>query len=168
MSRARIAVVGLSFSAAALISLAVREGYTERAIIPTRGDVPTVGFGTTTRPDGSPVQLGDRTNPVEALQRKHRDIVRFEGALKQCVQVPLHQEEYDVYVDLAYNIGPAAFCGSTLVRRLNAGDYRGACDAILMWKRVGKQDCSQPDNRICRGLWERRVAARAKCLEAQP
>lgn len=163
----RSAVVGLAFSAAALIGLAVSEGYTDRAIIPTKGDVPTLGFGTTTRPDGSPVQMGDRTNPVEALQRKARDIQKFEGALKQCVTVPLHQAEFDVYVDHAYNIGTAAFCSSTIVRRLNAGDYAGACDAILMWRRVGQQDCSVPGNRVCWGLWERRLAAHAKCKAVQ-
>jgi len=163
----RTSIAALSFSAVGLITLAVSEGYTDKAIIPTKGDVPTLGFGTTTRPDGSPVQLGDKTNPVEALQRKARDVNKFEGAIKQCVRVPLYQAEYDLYVDHAYNIGSGAFCRSTIVRRLNAGDYRGACDAILLWKRVGPQDCSIPGNRICSGLWQRRLESHAKCVEAQ-
>jgi len=162
----RTAIAALTFSAAGLIGLAMSEGYTDSAIIPTKGDVPTLGFGTTTRPDGTPVRMGDKTHPVEALQRKARDIVKFEGALKSCVRVPLHQAEYDLYVDHAYNIGAGAFCGSTIVKRLNAGDYAGACNAILMWNRVGAQDCSQPGNRICWGLWERRLATRDKCLKA--
>lgn len=167
MKSVRLAIGALTLSASALIGIAVKEGYTDRAIIPTKGDVPTLGFGTTTRPDGSPVQMGDRTNPVEALQRKQRDLVKFEGAIKRCVHVPLHQAEYDVYVDMAYNIGTAGFCGSTIVKRLNIQDYAGACDAILMWRRVGQQDCSQPGNRICWGLWERRLELNAKCKAAQ-
>lgn len=167
MKPPRLIIGALSLSASALIGLAVSEGYSDRAYIPTKDDVPTLGFGTTTRPDGSPVQMGDRTNPVEALQRKQRDLVKFEGALKQCVRVPLHQAEYDVYVEHAYNIGSGAFCSSTIVKRLNAQDYTGACDAILMWRRVAAQDCSEPGNRICWGLWERRKAAHAKCMEAQ-
>ena len=167
MKHPRIAISALAFSAASLIGLAVSEGYRDTAYIPTKGDKVTIGFGTTTRPDGSPVQMGDRTDPVQALQRKARDIEKFEGALKTCVRVPLYQAEYDGYVDLAYNIGSGAFCGSTIVKRLNAQDYAGACDAILMWRRVGGQDCSQPGNRICWGLWERRLAAHAKCMEAQ-
>jgi len=163
----RIIIGALSLSASALIGLAVSEGYRDTAYIPTKGDVPTLGFGTTTRLDGSPVQMGDRTNPVEALQRKQRDLIKFEGALKTCVKVPLHQAEYDVYVDHAYNIGSGAFCSSTIVRRLNTQDYTGACDAILMWRRVGAQDCSVPGNKICWGLWERRLAAHAKCKAAQ-
>ena len=167
MKNPRTAIATLAFSAASLIGLAISEGYTDQAIIPTKGDVPTLGFGTTTRPDGSPVRMGDRTNPVEALQRKARDISKFEGALKSCVKVPLHQAEYDLYIDHAYNIGSGAFCSSTIVRRLNAQDYPGACDAILMWRRVDQQDCSVPGNRVCWGLWERRLAAHAKCQAAQ-
>lgn len=174
----KIAIISLAFSAAGLIGLATDESYTDVAIIPTKGDVWTYGFGSTTRPDGSPVRQGDRTNPVEALQRKAKDLEKFEGAIKSCVRVPLSQVEYDLYTNLAYNIGPGkdgvkdGFCWSrrggysTLVRRLNAGDYIGACDAILMWKRVGAQDCSIRGNRICSGVWERRLRAHARCVEA--
>lgn len=164
MRGGRTLIASLVLSAAGLIGIAVNEGYTDGAIIPTKGDRPTLGFGTTTRPDGSPVQMTDRTNPVEALRRKARDLQKFEGALKMCVKVPLYQHEYDAYVDMAYNIGSGAFCSSTMVRRLNAGDYQGACDAIIMWKRVGQQDCSIPGNRICWGLWQRRIATHQKCL----
>lgn len=166
MKSPRLVVSALTLSATALIGLAINEGYTDRAIIPTKGDVPTLGFGTTTRPDGSPVQMGDRTTPVEALQRKRRDLVKFEGAIQRCVKVPLHQAEYDVYVDMAYNIGDGAFCKSTMVKRLNAGDYSGACDAILLFNRVGKQRCDEPGNRICSGLWDRRLKARSACMSA--
>ena len=182
----RLATKLLSFSAAALIGLAVSESYTDKAIIPTKGDRPTLGFGTTTRPDGSPVQMGDRTNPVEALQRKARDLQKFEGALKTCVKVPLYQHEYDAYVDHAYNIGSGAFCTSTLVRKLNAEDYTGACKAVLDYRYITdnkggpgwvpykfdaagrptrwKFDCSTPGNKLCAGLWDRRLATHKQCL----
>jgi len=174
----KIAIAALAFSAAGLIGLAMDESYTDVAIIPTKGDTWTLGHGTTTRPDGSPVRPGDRTNPVDALTRLGKDVQRFESDIKRCVTVPLSQVEYDVYTDLIYNIGPGktgvkdGFCwsrrggNSTLVRRLNAGDYLGACDAILMWKRVAMQDCSIKGNRICAGLWDRRLRAHARCVEA--
>lgn len=166
MKSPRAGLAGLVLSASALIGIALSEGYTDNAIIPTKGDVPTLGFGTTTRPDGSPVRMGDKTNPVEALQRKQRDLVKFEGAVKKCVTVPLYQQEYDAYVDFAYNIGTAGFCGSTVVKRLNAQDYEGACNAILAWKWVGKQDCSAPGNKVCWGLWQRRQATWQQCRSA--
>lgn len=126
----RTQVASLALSAAALVGIVVHEGYSDRAYIPVPGDVPTIGFGTT---DG--VKMGDRTTPGKALQRALSDINKFEGALKQCVKVPLFQYEYDAYLSLSYNIGSRAFCTSTLVRKLNASDYAGACREILKWDR---------------------------------
>lgn len=124
----RRAIAGLSLSAAALVAMLLSEGYRDKAYTPVPGDVPTIGFGTT---DG--VKLGDTITPPKALVRALTDVQKYEGAMKQCVTVPLHQYEYDAYSSLAYNIGPGAFCRSTLVRKLNAGDYTGACEQILKW-----------------------------------
>ncbi|MBD3814505.1 MAG: lysozyme, partial [Betaproteobacteria bacterium] len=44
----RRTVAGLTLSAAALVGIVLHEGYTDRAVIPVKGDVPTIGFGTTT------------------------------------------------------------------------------------------------------------------------
>lgn len=154
-------IAALAFSAAGLIGLVMNEGYKGEAYIPTKGDVPTIGFGST-----RDVRLGDRTDPVSALMRAQREVNQeYEQALKQCVTVPLYQREYDVYVDMAYNIGPARFCRSTAVRRLNQGDYSGACDAILMWKFYKGNDCSKAENsKLCGGIWTRRLRAREECL----
>lgn len=154
---ARVAIVSLSLSAAGLVGLVAREGYTDSAVIPIPGDVPTIGFGTT-----GGVKMGDRTTPVAALKRALQDVNKFEGALKRCVKVPLHQREYDVYVDFAYNIGPGAFCSSTLVKKLNVEDYEGACAEITNWRQAAGKDCSIRANR-CYGLWERRLKARTQC-----
>ena len=128
MKYGRSAIAALALSAAGLVHIAIGEGYREAAYIPVPGDVPTIGFGTT---DG--VKLGDKITPPKALERSLADISKFEGAIKQCVKVPLYQREFDAYTSLAYNIGSSAFCKSTLVKRLNAGDYVGACKAILSW-----------------------------------
>jgi lysozyme len=124
----RTQVAALSLSAAALVGMAVHEGYRENAYTPVPGDVPTIGFGTT-----EDVELGDKTTPERALVRLLKDANKFESAIQSCVRVPLHQYEYDAYVSLTYNIGPRAFCGSTLVKRLNQSDYSGACLEILKW-----------------------------------
>jgi lysozyme len=149
--KARIVIGALTLSASALVGIAVHEGYRGEAYRPVPGDVPTIGFGTT---DG--VKPGDTIEPVQALVRKLADVQRFEGALQQCVRVPLHQHEYDAFLSLAYNIGPGAFCGSTLVRRLNAGDYAGACAEILRWDRFRGEPL--------RGLTLRRQAENRQCL----
>jgi lysozyme len=57
---------------------------------------------------------------------------------------------------LAFNIGTAAFCRSSVARRWNAGDWRGGCEAFLMWVHAG--------GRVVPGLINRRKAERAICL----
>jgi lysozyme len=146
----RKSVAALSLSAATLVGIATWEGYVGTAYQDIVG-VWTVGFGTTEK-----VKQGQTIDPVTALQRKLSDVQKFEGALKQCVKVPLHQHEYDAYLSLAYNIGPTAFCNSTLVRKLNAGDYAGACQEILRWNRAG--------GKVVKGLDNRRKAENKQCL----
>ena len=114
--------------------------------------------------------MGDKTTPVKALGRLLTDVNKYEGAMKKCVTAPLHQGEYDVYLKFSYNIGSAGFCNSTVVSRLNKGDYVGACNAILMWNKAAGYDCStlvngKPNTR-CYGLWQRRLDAQAECLAA--
>jgi lysozyme len=151
MIKPRNTVAALALSAAALVGILTHEGYSERAYIPVPGDVPTIGFGTTTG-----VKLGDKITPQKAVARALHDVNRFEGAIKQCVRVPLHQHEYDAYVSLSYNIGSGAFCGSTLVRKLNAQDYAGACAEILKWDKFKGQPLA--------GLTKRRQQEYAQCL----
>lgn len=131
----RQGVAALVLSASALIGIAVHEGYREEAYIPVPGDVPTIGFGSTTNLDGSPVRLGQRTTSVEALKRLGKDVEKFETAVKTCTPVPMYQYEFDAYVSLTYNIGPNAFCKSTLAKKLVQYDYEGACKEILRWDR---------------------------------
>lgn len=151
LTAVRMTVGALTLSAAAFVGIVAHEGYSDRAIIPVPGDVPTLGFGTT---EG--VRLGDTTTPPKAVARALQDVTKYEGALKRCVTVPLHQHEYDAYVSLAYNIGPTAFCGSTLVRKLNALDYVGACQEILRWDRF--------QGKPLRGLTLRRQAEHQRCV----
>ena len=163
-SKIRVAVGALSLSAAAFVGLLAHEGYSEKAYPdPTYGTkVPTVGFGTT----GKDITMQSSMKPIPAVQRALRDVSKFEGALKGCVKVPLSQAEYDGYVHLMYNIGPEAFCKSGIVRELNKGNYRAACNQILRWRYSNGQDCSEPGNRKCPGLWKRRQAEHAQCIAA--
>ena len=160
-NRARTAVAALSLSAAGLVALVSHEGYTDTAVQPLPGDKWTVGFGTT-----GGVKPGDSTTPPKALARALRDVQVFEGALKACVTAPLSQVEYDEYLSFSYNVGSSAFCSSTMVRKLNAGDYTGACNEFSRWTMFQGRDCRIAANR-CGGLVKRRAEAQAACLGAQ-
>ena len=146
----RLGLGALALSAAGFVGIIMHEGYTDRTVIPVPGDVPTIGFGTT-----GGVKPGDTITPPKAVARAFEDVSRFEGAIRQCVTVPLYQHEYDAFVSLSYNIGTGAFCSSTLVRKLNAGDYAGACAEISRWNKQG--------GRILQGLVNRRQRELALC-----
>jgi lysozyme len=146
----RKAIASLALSAVALVGIAVHEGYEGQSYQDIVG-VWTIGFGTT---EG--VSSGQKIDPVKALQRKLSDVQKFEGAIKQCVTVPLHQYEYDAYLSLAYNIGSGAFCRSTLVRYLNQEQYSLACREILRWNKAGGQ--------VVRGLTIRREKEYQQCM----
>lgn len=165
-------VAALVLSAAGLIAIVDHEGYTETAVVPTRNDRPTYGFGSTLRDDGAPVRLGDRTTPVRALHTVQAHLAREEGQFRASLPaVALTQGEYDVYVDFLYQYGIGNWQGSSMRRHLIRGEYRQACDALLLWKRAGGYDCSTRvdgrPNTICWGVWQRQQQRHARCVAEQ-
>lgn len=147
----RTHVAALTLSASALVGIAVHEGFRSSAYTPVPGDVATIGFGTT---EG--VRLGDSISVERALIRLMQDATKFEKAVKRCAPVPMYQHEFSAYVSLTYNIGETAFCSSTLAKKLNAGDYKGACDQILRWDKFKGKPLA--------GLTKRRQQEHQMCL----
>ena len=152
----RNSVAALSLSAVALIGIAGWESFSPKAYDDGVG-VQTVGFGTT-EIDGVPVKKGDTITVTRALVQLGKDANVYQQAMRKCVKVPVYQREWDAYTSLTYNIGTGAFCKSTLVRKLNAGDYTGACTEILRWNKAG--------GRVMRGLTNRREAEYKQCIGA--
>lgn len=190
MSKARIVVAALSLSAAGFIGIVTSEGYTDKAVVPTKNDNCTVGFGSTFNEDGTPVKCTDTTTPVRALIKAQAHISREEAVFRASLpSVALHQAEYDLYMDWVYQYGTGAWGGSSMRQRLLAADYIGACNALLSYKYLtsgnptpgwepyqfnasGKPtrwrfDCSTPGNKVCRGVWTRQLERHAKCVAAQ-
>lgn len=153
MQPARVVRGAAALSAAGLISIAVWEGFQGGAYVPIEGDVPTIGFGHT-----GGVHLGDEVTVPQALSLLREDVRTAEQAVFSCVRVPLSQGELDAYVSLAFNIGATAFCGSTLVQKLNSGDRAGACAEIQRWHFSG--------GRSVPGLVNRREVEFEMCMEA--
>lgn len=166
--RTRLAAGSLTLSALAFVGILASEGYTDRAVIPTKNDRPTVGFGSTFKENGAPVRMGDRITPVRAIQRAAEHIAKDEAKFRTSLAgVALHQAEYDTYLDFTYQYGMGTWSKSSMRRHLKAGSYRQACDALLLYRRSGGFDCSKPGNRICPGVWTRQLARHQKCVAAQ-
>lgn len=168
MNRARVAVSSLAASAAFIVALALSEGFTDTATIPVAGDPPTGGFGSTVHADGSPVQLGDRFDPVRALVTLKAHVDRDEHAFQKSLHGGyLHQAEYDTYLDFTYQYGIGNWTRSSMRRLVLDGEYRAACDALLRYRYSAGYDCSTPGNKRCAGVWTRQLERHAKCIAAQ-
>ena len=188
----RIVIGALSVSAALVIGhLWPQEGWTDTAVIPVKGDVPTVGPGLTKREDGTPVRMGDTIKPLEGARRSLAHLQADEARIKKCVTANLHQAEYDLMLDFAYQFGTNNLCGSSIVAKANAGDYPGSCEAYKEFRLVraapgerdrqpgivrGKDgvlryDCSTlidgNPNKRCWGVWTRQLQRYQTCMGVQ-
>lgn len=148
--KTRIGIASLALSATALVGIAGFESYRSAAYRDAAG-VPTIGYGETKN-----VKIGQKTTPERALVQLLASANKHADDIRQCISVPLYQHEFDAYVSLAYNIGAKNFCGSTLVRKLNAGDYSGACEQIKRWNKAG--------GKVLSGLTRRREKEYRMCM----
>lgn len=124
----------------------------------TGGDPWTCGIGCTgTDSEGNKIGPGTHWDDQKVLREYAYRIDReFAPGVSAAVTVPLDQKQFDMLVDLAYNIGLGNFRGSTLLRKLNAGDYKGAADEFPKWNKGG--------GKVMKGLQRRRYAERAVFL----
>jgi lysozyme len=147
----RVKLASLVLSGAALVGIASHEGFVGKTYLDAIG-VPTIGFGTT---EG--VKPNQTITPERALVRLLADASKMETQLKSCIgDVPMHQHEWDAIVSWTYNVGTGAACKSTLVKKLKAGDYTGACNELSRWTYAG--------GRQLQGLVTRREQERKLCL----
>lgn len=178
----RVLVTALALSAAGFAAWVASEGSSPVVVvageerlaphIPTQGDVPTIGHGSTHYEDGRPVRLADppiTRARAEALARNllSADERRFTASIPG---VALHQAEYDLYVDFIGQYGIGNWRSSSMRRYLPAGDYVAACNALLRYRYQDKRDCSQPANwgpKGCKGVWTRQQERHRKCMAAQ-
>lgn len=100
--------------------------------------LPTIGVGHLIR-KGEDFSTGLTTEQAQDLLQK--DLVRFESVVNEKVKVPLTQNQYDALVSFAFNVGDGAFRQSTLLKRLNAGDYDAVSDQLMRWTKAGGKTC---------------------------
>ena len=124
------------------------EGLELTAYMPTPIDVPTIGYGHT-----KTVEMGQTITKAKAEALLKQDLAWVEAAVSRHVNVPLTQAQYDALCSFVYNLGSTNFRRSTLLKRLNEGNYQDAADELLRWNRQGPN--------VLRGLTRRREAERA-------
>lgn len=112
-----------------------KEGLKLKAYLPTKNDRWTIGYGSTYYLNGEKVKEGDRITFEEADRLLRCHVLRFETDINALVKVPLHQYQFDALVSFVYNIGTANFKRSTLLQKLNLGDFLGASNEFLRWNK---------------------------------
>lgn len=118
--------------------------------------VPTKCFG-----DTEDVVVGFLYTDEQCYESLERGLVKHAKPVLEATPVLKdHPMQLAAAVSLAYNIGASAYKNSTVARRFNSGDFKGACDAFLMWNKGtmgGKKS-------VIPGLTRRREQERAICL----
>ncbi|MBV8598904.1 MAG: lysozyme [Actinobacteria bacterium] len=116
------------------------EGFRPRLYDDAAGNC-TIGFGHLVHEgptDGSePPELLAGITRARALELLRADAARAAAAVRDAVRVPLSQCRFDALTSFAYNVGPGAFAESTLLRRLNEGDYAAVPGELARWTSAG-------------------------------
>lgn len=114
--------------------------------------IPTACFGSTHN-----VRLGHTYSLEQCHDLLAKDLLEANAAVNSCVRVPLTEGQRTALVSFTYNVGAGNFCGSTLLRKLNTGDYVGACNELPRWvyakgvKLPGLVKRRQQERRVCLG-----------------
>lgn len=107
----------------------------------------TIGYGHTTN-----VKPGMCITSADAERFLRQDLVRFENGVGQLVKVSITPNQFSALVSFAFNVGVGALKNSTLLRKLNGKNYRGAADEFLRWNKA--------NGKVLPGLTKRRIAER--------
>lgn len=167
-------VLSISTVSAGFMTWKSSEGFTSKPVIPTRGDVPTIGHGSTHYENGMKVKMTDTAISRKraeqlALNLMTSDAKAFAKTLNK--NTKLNQVEFDVYMDFIGQYGIGTWTNSSMRRNVIAGDYTKACKSLLNYRFAAGYDCSttvngQPNQR-CWGVWTRQLKRHNQCMEVQ-
>lgn len=110
------------------------EGFKTQAYIDTDG-TPVIGYGLS-RIKGKPVQIGDRISVTDANSALHSQLQVIQEELDKAITVDLSDRQLGAIASLSFNAGVNQIKNSTLVRKINGGDYGGAANEFLRWDKA--------------------------------
>ena len=108
----------------------------------------TIGYGHT-----KGIHEGMTITQAQAEQFLQEDLEIFESYVEDGIQVDVNEDQFSALVCFCFNVGPEGFGSSTLLRKLNAGDYQGAAEQFPAWNKGGGKPML--------GLTRRRLAEQA-------
>ena len=96
----------------------------------------SIGYGTTEYPDGKKVKQGDDISIQQARKFLQYKVDRVADEVNQLIRVALTQNQFDALVSFCYNVGITEFKYSSLLEKLNQGDYQSAAHEFSRWNKV--------------------------------
>lgn len=118
--------------------------------------VPTIGYGHTGRASPPLVHMGMKCTTAQAVTYFSTDLAPFETVVNNSIKKTMSQNEFDAMVSLSFNIGTAAFAGSSVVKAFNSGNISLAANDFLLW--------DKSNGKVVAGLLNRRKSERALFL----
>lgn len=103
-----------------------------------------------------------RYTPTECRLMLQRSLASHGADIARCMPAGLPDHVQAAILSFGYNVGAASFCGSSMARKLKAGDVPGACAELSRWVYVAGKDCRAPSSN-CGGIVKRRAEERAMC-----
>lgn len=94
--------------------------------------VMTIGYGHAIKPGET---FPDEITVEQGEELLRKDISIAEKAVHDYVEVFINQYQFDALVSFVYNIGVGAFKSSTLLKKLNCGDFNGTREEFLRWNK---------------------------------
>ena len=128
------------------------EGFRSKPYLCPAG-VPTIGYGSTYYADGRKVTLEDppMDEPTaRALLMHELQHTYLPGTLRNCPGLITDERKCNAIVDFCYNLGIGRLQTSTLKRKINANDWEGAKEQLMLWTKGG--------GKVLPGLLTRRTA----------
>lgn len=129
----------------------------------------TIGYGHTS--DGfMKVHKGLKITMKQAEEALVHDLGETAAEIERLVKVPLTENQFGALVSFAFNVGVGAFAKSTLLRRLNAGDYGAVPAQLARWnKNDGKVMAGLTNRRAAEaGLWAKGAHVASRNVSAEP
>lgn len=116
------------------------------------------------------IRKGAKFTHQQCVNALYRRFAQYADEVQRCGGDSLTSGQKIAFLDFRHNVGK--FCGTTLARKAMAGDVQGSCEAIYLYKYIGKVDCFDPANinalnGTCRGIKSRRRMEYAQCMAAE-
>lgn len=130
--------------------------------------MPTIGWGTVQYRNGRRVKRGDVISRAEADAQFEWEMEQKAAEVASLLTVPVNANQFGALVSFAYNVGSdidadtkaEGLGDSTLLKKVNRGDFAGAAEQFIKWNRA--------NGRAMPGLTRRRLSERRLFLGIKP